>query len=109
MKRPSIYILASAPNGILYIGVTSDLPDRMAKHDQCLIEGFTKKYGVKHLVYYEFFQTMAEAIMREKRLKEWQSAWKVRLIKSANPEWRNLYDPSSGEIAALPSDVDRER
>ena len=109
MKRPCVYILASAPNGILYIGVTSDLAGRMAQHDQELIQGFTKKYGVKQLVYYEFFETMADAIARERHLKEWQRAWKVRLIKSANPEWRNLFDPQSGEIAALPSDVERER
>jgi putative endonuclease len=99
--------LASAPNGILYVGVTSDPHTRMAQHDQGLIEGFTKKYGVKQLVYYEFFETMPEAITREKRLKEWQRAWKVRLIKGANPEWKNLFDPVTGEISPLPSDVVR--
>ena len=102
-------MLASASNGVLYIGVTSDLAARMSQHDQGLIEGFTKKYGVKMLVYYEFFETMPDAIQREKRLKDWQRAWKVRLIHSANPEWQNLFDPLTGEIAFLPSDVGRER
>lgn len=104
MKHPCVYILASAINGILYIGVTSDLYARMAQHDQGLIEGFTKKYHIKNLVYYEFFETMPEAIQREKRLKEWQSAWKVRLIQSMNPEWKNLFDPATGEISPGPHD-----
>ena len=109
MKQPCVYILASAKDGILYIGVTSNIYQRMAEHDQGLIEGFTKKYGIKVLVYYEHFETMPEAIQREKRLKEWRRAWKVRLIKGMNPEWHNLFDPSTGEIAFGPSDVDRER
>ena len=106
-KAPCVYILASAPNGILYVGVTSDPHLRMAQHDQGLVGGFTKQYGVKQLVYYEFFQTMPEAISREKQVKEWQRAWKVRLIERENPEWRNLFDPATGEIMLLPSDVDR--
>jgi putative endonuclease len=106
-KAPCVYILASAPNGILYVGVTSDIYTRMAQHDQGLVEGFTKKYCVKWLVYFEFFETMPEAITREKRLKEWQRAWKVRLINGVNPEWRNLFDPETGEIVPLPSDVGR--
>ena len=109
MKRPCVYILASAADGVLYIGVTSDLYKRMAEHDQGLIEGFTKKYRVKRLVYYEYFETMPEAILREKRLKEWHRAWKVRLIKGMNPEWLNLFNPATGEIAFGPSDEDRER
>ncbi len=104
MKHPCVYIVASGPNGVLYIGVTSSIHDRMAQHDQGLIDGFTKKYGVKLLVYYEFFETMPEAIQREKRLKEWQRAWKVRLILSMNPDWRNLFDPATGEIAFGPVD-----
>jgi len=102
MKSPCVYILASKRNGILYIGVTSDLEGRMAQHDQGLIKGFTLRYGVKRLVYYEFHETMDEAIRREKRLKEWNRAWKVRLIESMNPEWRNLFDPAAGEIAEGP-------
>ena len=109
MKRPCVYILASGPDGVLYIGVTSDLYRRMAEHDQGLVEGFTRKYGVKVLVYYEFFDTMPEAIQREKRLKEWHRAWKVRLILGANPTWRNLFNSATGKIAFLPSDVERER
>ncbi len=108
-KRPCVYILASAPNGILYIGVTSDLHARMATHDQELLDGFTKRHGIKMLVFYEFFETMMDAIGREKRLKDWHRAWKVRLIMNFNPEWRNLFDPATGEIAFGPSDVDRNR
>jgi putative endonuclease len=106
-KRPCVYILARAPDGVLYIGVTSDLHGRMVQHDQGLIEGFTKKYDIKFLVYYEFFETMPLAIQREKRMKEWHRAWKVRLILSMNPEWNNLFDPATGEISFGPSDLDR--
>lgn len=104
MKHPCVYILASGPNGILYIGVTSNIYGRMAQHDQGLIDGFTKKYCVKLLVYYEFFETMPEAIQHEKRLKEWHRAWKIRLILSVNPEWTNLFDPATGEITFGPVD-----
>jgi putative endonuclease len=107
MKSPCVYILASKPNGVLYMGVTSDLEGRMAEHDQGLIEGFTLRYGVKLLVYYEFHEK--EAIRREKRLKEWKRAWKVRLIESMNPEWRNLFDPATGEVAEGPADAEREK
>lgn len=109
MKSPCVYILASRPHGVLYIGVTSDLHDRMAEHDQALLEGFTKRYGVKLLVYCELHETMDDAIRREKRLKEWNRAWKVRLIETMNPEWRNLFDPATGEIIEGPADRVRER
>ena len=109
MKHPCVHILASGPDGILYIGVTSNIFGRMAQHDQGLIDGFTKKYCVKLLVYYEFFETMPEAIQREKRLKEWQRALKVRLILSMNPEWKNLFDSATGEIAFGPVDESRVR
>src|SRR5262249_5522583 len=102
--HPCVYILASKRNGVLYIGVTSALGDRMAQHTQGLIEGFTKRYDVKLLVYYEFHETMPQAIQREKQLKEWQRAWKVRLIESMNPEWRNLFDPATGVITEGPAD-----
>jgi len=108
MKLPCVYILASKPNGVLYIGVTSHLEGRMAEHDQALIEGFSKRYSVKNLVYYEFHDSMDGAIRREKQLKQWQRAWKVRLIESMNPGWANLFDPSSGEIAEGPADHARE-
>ncbi len=109
MKVPSVYLLASKRDGILYIGVTSDLSGRMALHDQGLVKGFTKRHGIKLLLYYEMHLSMVDAIGRETQLKFWHRAWKVRLINSFNPEWRNLYDPASGEIAFSPSDLSRER
>jgi putative endonuclease len=108
-KSPCVYILASKRDGVLYIGVTSDLHGRMAQHDQGLILGFTKRYGVKLLVYYEFHNDMTAAIRREKQLKEWRRAWKVRLIESMNPEWRNLFDPQTGEIAEGLADKARQK
>lgn len=102
--RPCVYIVASKCNGVLYIGVTSALEQRMAQHAQGLIEGFTKRYGVKLLVYYEFHYTMPDAFRREKQLKEWQRALKVRLIQQMNLEWCNLFDPESGEIFEGPAD-----
>lgn len=102
MKRPCVYILASERDGILYVGVTSDLWQRMAQHTQGLVEGFTSKHGVKQLVYYEFHQTMDQAIEREKQLKHWERAWKVRLIHEANRVWCNLYDANTGEVGELP-------
>ncbi|MBY0560942.1 GIY-YIG nuclease family protein [Hyphomicrobium sp.] len=99
MRRPCVYILASKPYGTLYVGVTSDIAHRMAQHEQGLIEGFTKKYSIKTLVYYEMHDAMDAAILREKRLKRWRREWKYRLIGQMNPEWRNLFDPATGEIA----------
>ena len=94
---------------MLYIGVTSALADRMVQHTHGLIEDFTKRYCVKLLVYYEFHPTMPDAIRREKQLKEWQRAWKVRLIASMNAEWRNLFDPTTGAIADGSVDWKRQR
>lgn len=108
MKVPCVYILASKPNGVLYIGVTSDLHGRVALHDQGLLAGFTKRYNVKLLVYFEFHETMEHAIRREKQLKEWKRAWKVRVIETMNPQWSNLFDPHTGEIAEGPADLARE-
>lgn len=105
MMRPCVYILASKPYGTLYVGVTSDLARRIAQHDQGLIEGFTKKYGIKALLYYEMHDAMDAAILREKRLKRWRREWKYRLIEQMNPEWRNLFDPATGEIAFGSVDV----
>ncbi len=90
-KQPCVYILASQRNGTLYVGVTSDLFLRTGLHKQDLIEGFTKHYGVHQLVYYEMHHTMPEAIRREKQLKKWNRAWKIRLIESMNPEWEDLF------------------
>ena len=108
-RVPCVYVLASMRNGTLYIGVTSDLPRRMFEHRNGLIEGFTKRYDVKMLVYAEFFDAMQDAIAREKRLKEWRRAWKLRLIEGANPEWHDLYDEATGEIRDAPYDALRRR
>jgi putative endonuclease len=91
-KQPTVYILASSRNGTLYIGVTSDLPKRMWEHKNNLAEGFTKKYHVHQLVWYEMHETMESAINREKKIKEWKRAWKMELIESRNPDWLDLYD-----------------
>ena len=92
MKQPSVYILASKRNGTLYVGVTSDLIRRVWQHTSDLVDGFTKRYGVHNLVWYESCDDMTVAIAREKAIKEWQRAWKIRLIQEANPEWKDLYD-----------------
>ena len=87
-----VYILASKRNGTLYIGVTSDLVKRIWQHKQNQIKGFTKRYDVHHLVYFEEYADIYNAIVREKQLKKWNRAWKLRLIESENPDWRDLYD-----------------
>lgn len=107
MKDPCVYILASRPYGTLYVGLTSDLYGRMAEHSQGLLDGFTRKWGIKQLVYYEMHETMDAAIQREKYLKKWHRPWKYRLIEQMNPEWRYLFDESTGEIAFGPADVER--
>ena len=104
-KRPCVYLMASGRDGILYIGVTSALEDRIAIHKQDLLDGFTKRYGVHRLVYYEILKTMDEAIRREKQLKHWNRAWKVRLIHQMNPEWQDLFDEARGVILDGPADV----
>ena len=83
--------MASKKNGTLYIGVTSNLLKRVWEHKNGLIEGFTQKYNVKTLVYYEVYEDVKEAIIREKRLKKWNRGWKIRLIESKNPDWKDLY------------------
>jgi putative endonuclease len=103
-KSPCVYVLASHPNGTLYIGVTSNLYARMAQHAQKLIPGFTSQYNVTQLVYYEMHETLDRAIAREKQLKEWRRLWELRLIEQMNPEWRNLFDPQTGEISSGPFD-----
>lgn len=90
--QPAVYILANRPYGTLYTGVTSDLARRIFEHREGLIPGFTLRYGIKTLVYYEFFAMMGDAIQREKRIKEWRRAWKIELVESLNPEWRDLYE-----------------
>ena len=91
MKQPTVYILASKRNGTLYIGVTGDLVKRVWQHKNDTVEGFTKKYGVHTLVYYEMHATMTEAIRREKQLKKWNRAWKIELIEKENPKWLDLW------------------
>lgn len=91
MKQPCVYMLASQRNGTLYAGVTSNLVQRVWQHKEGLADGFTKKYGVKLLVWYEQHETMESAIAREKAIKEWQRAWKIKLIEQANPAWDDLY------------------
>ncbi|MGT2502625.1 GIY-YIG nuclease family protein [Bradyrhizobium guangxiense] len=91
-----VYILASKIGGTLYIGVTNDLIRRVAQHKLKLIDGFTKDYDVVRLVYFEQFDDPENAIKREKRLKKWNRAWKVRLIEQRNPNWDDLYHEIAG-------------
>src|SRR5438874_11983737 len=92
MKQPAVYILASKRNGTLYVGVTSNLASRIEAHRLGVIDGFSEKYGVKTLVYFELHDDMYEAIQREKRIKKWNRAWKIQLIEQCNPEWTDLSD-----------------
>jgi len=89
-KQPAVYILASKRNGTLYVGVTGDLRKRVWEHKNDLADGFTKRYCVHTLVYYEIHQEMRAAITREKQLKKWRRAWKIALIERQNPHWRDL-------------------
>ncbi|MGB0468175.1 MAG: GIY-YIG nuclease family protein [Pontibacterium sp.] len=91
MKKPYVYILASQQNGTLYIGVTSNLIQRIWQHKNNQVEGFTKKYAVHMLVYYEAHDTMLLAITREKQLKKWNRRWKIDFIARNNPHWRDLW------------------
>lgn len=88
--KPAVYILASRRNGTLYIGVTGDLASRVSIHQQDLVDGFTRRYGVHILVHYEHFDTMPEAIAREKQLKKLLRSAKLALIETDNPDWRDL-------------------
>ncbi len=91
-KQPCVYILASQRNGTLYIGVTSNLVQRIWQHKNNEVEGFTKKYQIHLLVYYELHETMESAITREKQLKKWNRDWKINLIEKENPQWHDLWD-----------------
>ena len=84
-------MLASKPNGTLYIGVTSNLVKRILQHKNNMVEGFTKRYSVHQLVWYELHENMESALEREKRMKGWKRKWKIELIESMNPNWRDLY------------------
>ena len=95
-KSGYVYILASKRNGTLYVGVTSDLVKRIFEHKNSVVEGFTKKYGVHTLVYYEISENIVSAIEREKQIKNWQRKWKIELIEKENPEWKDLYNDLLG-------------
>ncbi len=91
MKQPVVYMLASKKYGTLYIGVTSNLVKRIWEHKNNYVLGFTHKYNIHTLVWYEIHETMYSAITREKALKKWRRQWKIELIKKQNPHWRDLY------------------
>jgi putative endonuclease len=90
-KQPAVYILASQRNGTLYVGVTSDLVKRIWEHKNNLVEGFTKRYGIHQLVWYETHENTESAIKREKQIKEWKRKWKLELIEDMNRNWEELY------------------
>ena len=92
MKQPCVCMLASRRNGSLYAGVTSNIIKRIREHKNDVVEGFTKRYGVHPLVWYEIHETMESAISREKTIKGWNRQWKLELIEKGNPEWADLYD-----------------
>ena len=90
MREPCVYLLASRRNGTLYCGSTSDLPRRMYEHRERLLPGFSTRYNIKHLVWFERHETMVEAITRERRVKKWLRPWKLELIERDNPGWNDL-------------------
>jgi putative endonuclease len=92
MKHGYVYMMASQRNGTLYIGVTSDLVKRVYEHKTSPLEGFTQKYGIKMLVWFQQCDDIAGAILREKQMKKWNRSWKIREIEAVNPEWRDLYE-----------------
>ncbi len=92
MKKYYVYILAKTHNSTFYVGITSDLPKRIWEHKNEVADGFTKKYGIKTLVYFEIFDDPENAIRREKRLKKWPRAWKIKIIEETNPDWKDLYE-----------------
>jgi putative endonuclease len=91
-KQPAVYVLASKRNGTLYVGVTSDLIKRVWEHKNNVVKGFTERYSVHQLVWYELHETMESAIRKEKMLKNWKRVWKLELIERSNPNWQDLYE-----------------
>jgi putative endonuclease len=91
-KQFAVYIMASQRNGTIYIGVTSNLPKRVWEHREGVVEGFTTRYAVKNLVWYELHDNAESAITREKQLKKWNRAWKLSLIEGCNPTWKDRFD-----------------
>jgi putative endonuclease len=90
-KQPCVYLMASRRNGTLYVGVTSDLIKRVWEHKNGVVEGFTKRYNVHKLAWYEVHESMESAIAREKAIKAWNRKWKLGLIEKTNPEWKDRY------------------
>ncbi len=109
MKTYYIYILASRRNGTLYIGITNNLVRRVYEHKNNLVKGFTLKYKVHRLVYYEQHDNVDSAIQREKQLKSWHRRWKIRLIEEMNPEWKDLYQDIMGLDSSLRWNDDVEK
>lgn len=91
MKKPAVYILTSKRNGTLYTGVTSNLHKRIWEHQQGIVEGFTRRYRIHQLVYFELHEDMLAAITREKQIKKWNRAWKLKIIEQQNPNWEDLW------------------
>ena len=92
MRGGWVYILTNKRGGVLYVGVTSNLPKRAWEHREGVVQGFTKRYGLKLLVYFEWHDEITLAIQREKNIKHWSRAWKIELIEGMNPEWKDLFD-----------------
>jgi len=92
MSRGYVYFLTNRPNGILYVGVTNDLVRRIYEHRSAAVDGFTRRYGLKRLVYFERFDDIRDAIQQEHNIKHWPRAWKVRKIIASNPDWNDLYE-----------------
>ena len=90
-RQPCVYILASKTRGTLYVGVSSDLVQRIWQHKNDEVDGFTKRYNVHILVWYELHDSMESAIQREKAVKAWERSWKLELVEASNPDWRDLY------------------
>ena len=97
-KQPCVYLLASSRNGTLYVGVTSDLIRRVWQHRTHAVEGFSDRYGVTRLVWFELHESMESAIQREKRIKKWNRAWKVAMIDKMNPSWRDLWPDITDQV-----------
>jgi putative endonuclease len=106
MAEYYVYIFANRPGGAIYIGVTNDLIRRVYEHKNGFVDGFTKQYGVKRLVYFELYPGVRDALQRERNMKHWPRAWKTRPIAQENPSWRDLYDEIAGG-SALPSEARR--
>ena len=94
--QPAVYILASKHQGVLYTGVTSNLPQRIWQHKHKLVDGFSRQYNVDRLVWFELHAEMYAAIIREKQIKKWNRAWKIELIEACNPDWNDRFEEISG-------------